>query len=396
MAKLTLVMKITNLSKLNENSRGSILDNAWSVVQDSMKSVEKTYEAYLRCILPVDGGEIPEETQVELSTWYEEVQDKVTRAEADYREKRFVSVKKSLDSALENLKLEAESTLDKKDDGKEIIEAASSLMEKAYSNVNPLIKQAVDICPADQGDALQAGISLITRTYHEAKRVCARAVAEDDRADKDKKEKAESDRLQREAECGVESKYPTSTHPLDSMVLGTTRASVKFKALENPVFKGEIRDYHRWKQEFQDVMQPRLSSASDAERLMTLKACLSSEVKSEVSATCSTYDDLWKELDKVFGRTQKIVSQVLKEVDGLTKPDDDEFKKQVVLIRTIQKAVKDLQELKCEYEIKNQTILQKLEGKVSNEMFKRWNLRLHDPSKPVDRDKRFDHFMEFL
>ena len=126
-----------------------------------------------------------------------------------------------------------------------------------------------------------------------------------------------------------------------------------------------MRDYYRWKDDFTEVMQPRLATAGESEKLMMLKACLSADVKREVPSTCTTQKELFDELEKVFGNKEKIITMILKEVRNLKKPLDSEFKKQVALIRTVQRAVKDLTDLKSEYEIKNQTVLDELREQVT-------------------------------
>ena len=92
---------------------------------------------------------------------------------------------------------------------------------------------------------------------------------------------------------------------------------------------------------------------------------------------------MWAKLDREYGKHGKIVQLVLGDLKALSKPDDLDYKKQVTMIRTVQTAVKDLTELNRGYEVKNQTVLDELERKMSNEMFKRWNLLLHNPASPV-------------
>ncbi len=50
-------------------------------------------------------------------------------------------------------------------------------------------------------------------------------------------------------------------------------------------------NYHRWKEEYEEVIWPRFTSSSEQEKLLALKSCLS--IKREVSNVCMKMERLW-------------------------------------------------------------------------------------------------------
>ena len=50
-------------------------------------------------------------------------------------------------------------------------------------------------------------------------------------------------------------------------------------------------NYHRWKEEYEEVIWPRFTSSSEPEKLLALKSCIS--IKKEVSSVCMKTERLW-------------------------------------------------------------------------------------------------------
>ena len=390
-AKVSLDSKIMNLESLTPASRAADLDNAWYAVRDELRVIEDRQNKYMLALMGENDDELPADgptSEAALNQWYSDQITKVRTAEDTYRRFRFTDVEKQLNDAQEMLITEAACTMEQSTVSVEAMDSALVLLEKAHSAMKPLVTLGVGVVPRAKEGAMNDGIKAAMAKYHEAIRTVGTTRAAHDEQVRLRKEREEA--------AATAADLIRSSTPSSASTTGTAKAGIKFKPLENPVFNGEMRDYYRWKDDFTEVMQPRLATAGESEKLMTLKACLSADVKREVPSTCTTQKELFDELEKVFGNKEKIITMILKEVRNLKKPLDSEFKKQVALIRTVQRAVKDLTDLKSEYEIKNQTVLDELENKLPPKSFERWNFIIHDPAKPIKRAERFDKFLDFL
>ena len=79
-----------------------------------------------------------------------------------------------------------------------------------------------------------------------------------------------------------------------------------------PAFSGDIRDYPRFKSEFQKHVAP-LNKSEDAAAYL-LKSCLKKEALSVVKNVDDDLNQMWKRLDDRYGRSLKLVDEIVNEI----------------------------------------------------------------------------------
>ena len=138
-------------------------------------------------------------------------------------------------------------------------------------------------------------------------------------------------------------------------------SNLKFQRLDFEKFKGDIRDYPSWKNDFEKHISPRYP---ESEQSLVLKNNLCDEVNQEIKHF-SDIKDIWVYLDERDGDERKFMDKVMHQVRNLKKCDDNNPKYIVEFILTIEKANKDFSALKLEPHLNNYIMMSEIERKLS-------------------------------
>lgn len=85
-----------------------------------------------------------------------------------------------------------------------------------------------------------------------------------------------------------------------------------------PIFSGDMRDYYRWKAEWDDLQQLGNPHGLENVRKFHLLSSLDDKVKRDlVLSSCGSANDVFRLLDNEYGNKPKIVLLISKEVQEL-------------------------------------------------------------------------------
>ena len=145
---------------------------------------------------------------------------------------------------------------------------------------------------------------------------------------------------------------------------------VKIQPLQLPVFRGEPREYARFRREFSDTVEKRFTDPQ-VRCLYLQNQCLKGQAR-ELVRGLNTYDTVIERLDQRYGRSSMIVNEILRELESLKISGEGEQKGVIKICNFLQSAWDDLKAVNALNEFCNVVTLQMLEGKLSTGTQMKW------------------------
>ena len=166
--------------------------------------------------------------------------------------------------------------------------------------------------------------------------------------------------------------------------------AVKVERMKFAQFDGDIRRYPQFKQEFRKHVA---TLYREDQRAFVLKGYLTMPVLEEVESCGEDYTAMWERLDQRFGDTGKLINAIMDEVTSLPRGrDDDVYTLQ--MIRTVEKAYRDLTRLETEGEMYNATTIVAIEKRMPEAMRQEWAKEV--AGKVLGSKKKFLMLIECL
>ena len=145
---------------------------------------------------------------------------------------------------------------------------------------------------------------------------------------------------------------------------------LKMERMKMPTFSGNIRDYPRFKSEFQKHVAP-LTTSEDAAAYL-LKSCLEKEALEVVKNVNDDLKQMWERLDDRYGRSSKLVDAIMNEIKQLKVVPDRSSAKLIDLVNTIEICYIDLVCINMQAEICNSTIVSLIEERLPDTVKTMW------------------------
>ena len=166
--------------------------------------------------------------------------------------------------------------------------------------------------------------------------------------------------------------------------------AVKVERMKFPQFEGDIRRYPQFKEEFIKHIGPICQKDQLA---FVLKNHLSPIVREEVESCGEDYTEIWKRLDQRFGDEGRLINSIMDEVTNLSHGgNDDSYTLQ--MIKTVEKAHRDLVRLGAEQEMCNASTIVMIEKKMPIAMKQEWAKNV--AGKSLSSKRKFEMLMEYL
>ena len=160
-----------------------------------------------------------------------------------------------------------------------------------------------------------------------------------------------------------------------------------------PLFKGEIRDYPRFKMDFEKQVMPSIN----IERApYILRSCLS---KGPADVVKSIDDDIkatWKRLDEKYGDPTKVVDVIMNAIQNTRNIRDGEKNRLIELINVVEDGYRDLKRLGLEKEITTTSSVSVIEKKLPTDVKKEWAKFVSSDHSIVDKTDKFPSLLKFL
>ena len=140
------------------------------------------------------------------------------------------------------------------------------------------------------------------------------------------------------------------------------RVVTKLENIKMPTFSGNIRDYAKFKADFE--MQ--VANDIDPGKLCYVlrSSCLKDEAKKLVE-NIDTVTEIWKRLDERFGNPAVLVDAIMSDIKSIGEISDGDEQKCIEFVNVIERGYTDLRRLHLEREISNSVTVSTLTCLVS-------------------------------
>ena len=134
-----------------------------------------------------------------------------------------------------------------------------------------------------------------------------------------------------------------------------------------PKFDGNIRDYPRFEDYFLRQVLPENKNDMHA-AAYTLKSCLSSGPLSIARNVDDNLIEIWKRLDEKYGKASKLTDAIMNEIKKLRVVREDDDRRFVELVNTVESGYRDLERSKLEKVMSNSTAVSMIEDKLPRDI----------------------------
>ena len=174
----------------------------------------------------------------------------------------------------------------------------------------------------------------------------------------------------------------------------STYTDLKMERMKMPSFGGQIRDYPRFKSDFDQHVMP--AKKSDDSTAYVLRSCLTGEPLELVKNVGDNLMDMWSRLDERFGKTSKITDAIMYDIKQLKPVSDGDDRKFIDLVNTVERSYRDLSTIGMRAEMANSTIISLIEERMPHTTKNMWCLELSDKDSRVDDRNKYPYLLESL
>ena len=171
------------------------------------------------------------------------------------------------------------------------------------------------------------------------------------------------------------------------------KSHLKLQPLKLPSFKGDLRNYPRFKQEFTKLVAPQMQD--DLTCCYVLKSCLN-DLLLEIVKNVDDLKDVWNRLDARFGRPSKLVDIVLHELKNIKPIQDEDEPSFVKLVYVIEAAYRDLSMIGAEKEVSNSGCVSIIEEKLPKTTKREWSKFVNNDEDILMSTNKFPELLKFL
>ena len=175
---------------------------------------------------------------------------------------------------------------------------------------------------------------------------------------------------------------------------GPKQSMWKLERMKMPTFNGNIRDFPRFKSDFEDLVMPSLESSDRAAYI--LRTCLLGEALHVVRNVDNDLNQMWTRLNDRFGRASKLADAIMNDIKIMKPVADYDERGFVKLVNLVENSYTDLVRIKMEQEIANSTIVGMIEERLSKSIKTQWCIKVCDEDGGVDERNKFPQFLEFI
>ena len=170
--------------------------------------------------------------------------------------------------------------------------------------------------------------------------------------------------------------------------------SMRLERMKMPTFQGDVRDYPRFKSDFNEQVVPHVGGDKNA--AYALKSCLSKVAYDLVKNVDNDIAEMWRRLDDKYGKPSKLVDVIMYDIKKLKMVREGEEKSFIDLVDVIERGYQDLCRLKLEKEMSNNTIVSLIEQKLPRDIAKDWAKEVNKAGSSVDDGNKFPSLLQFL
>lgn len=188
---------------------------------------------------------------------------------------------------------------------------------------------------------------------------------------------------------------------LESATSGGNRTGaisrIKLPPTRLPVFSGCMRDFHRWRKDWESLQRQGDPSGSPEVKKLHLLESIDRKVFEELKlSSYRSAEDVFKALENRFGDKATIALQIIEELERIPAVKGNQPRKAIDLIQAVERALMDLTDLGEVGAMKNPLVLKAIESKLPDRVQEGWITFVTEPENQITPDKQFDALLLFL
>ena len=168
---------------------------------------------------------------------------------------------------------------------------------------------------------------------------------------------------------------------------------LQLEKVKMPLFTGGIRDYPRFKMDFEKQVMPTINIESAP---YILRSCLSKEPAHVIKNIDDDLEAMWKRLDEKYGDPTKVVDVIMNAIQNTRNIRDGENNRFIELINVVEDGYRDLKRLGLEKEIATTSSVSVKEKKLPTDVKKEWAKLISADHSTVDKTNKFPSLLKFL
>ena len=378
-AKRMLTLAIQSLGEaISNNQSNSVVESLFVGVGQCWSSVQAEHAKFLECILD-DEEDVPEEQVVwlmECSTKYANcgtMKDKYLLGNTKPTENKSTTIKRR------SVKFER------------------STLKSKISNLNSAASDPTASIPVIQ-DAQQSMKNQLER-YLTSQKELILEMSDEDEAESEMAmcEKMEKLCLDASVAAGKRTKSEESAKKnQEKKHKDAGGIDIKFNRMNLPTFDGDIREYAKFKHQYNKIVKPAMKSRD--EQIYILKnECLKKEAEEHVRNVDEDLEEIWKRLEDRFGRPELAARAFLTDLRQIKQVSEGDSTKFIKLADTVERCFRGLERINMDHEISNSTVVGVIEDKLPPSLKTLWSVEVcSNDSKIFNSTGRFQQLLEFL
>ena len=203
----------------------------------------------------------------------------------------------------------------------------------------------------------------------------------------------------------VRKRYNQVVDRIESVIASQTKVEVGVKNLEAktpnlrlekikmPRFSGELREYPRFRKEFDVQVMPSLNSSTAP---YTLRSCLCEGPLAVVRGVDDNIDEMWRRLDEKYGDPAKITDVIINNIQRVKAMEEGEGKRFVEFVEIIESGYGHLLRLGLEKEITATSSVSIIEKRLPADIRRERARLVSSDSSSVEKKNKFPGLLKFL
>lgn len=178
---------------------------------------------------------------------------------------------------------------------------------------------------------------------------------------------------------------------------GQSVLAIKLRPTALPRFDGSRRSFYRWRKDWEALQsQGEPTGSVEVKKFQLLDSLEDKVVRDLRLSTYGTADEIFRVLENRFGKKVTIALEIIEELQALPAVRGHQPRKVVDLIRVIEKALHDLEDLGDAAAMKNPLVTKSLESKLPEGLKKDWLVYAAAGKKETEPKDRFEKLLAFL
>ena len=173
----------------------------------------------------------------------------------------------------------------------------------------------------------------------------------------------------------------------------TKISNLRLEKIKMPKFDAEIREYPRFRKDFEVQVMPSLNNNTAP---YTLRSCLGKEPLAVVKGVDDDLEEMWKRLDEKYGDPAKISDVIIDSIQRVKPIKEGENKRFVEFVEIVENGYRDLLRLGLEKEITTTSSVSIKEKKLSTDIRRDWAKLVSSDTTSVDKKDKFPSLLKFM